>query len=135
MSQENVDALKRAAAAVRKNDPSILDALLDPGVVWEVTSGAAGIDLVGSYRGIDEVRRFFARWEKAWAEWDWEHEEMQAVDDHVVTRMHVKGRGRHSGIEIEGDVWQIWTFRSGRVVRYRDFEHREEAFQAAGLSE
>jgi ketosteroid isomerase-like protein len=135
MSRENVEALNRAGAAVKKNDPSILDALLDPDVVWEVTSGAAGIDLLGTYRGIDEVRGFFARWEKAWAEWDWEHEEMRAVDDHVVARMHVQGRGRHSGIEIEGDVWQVWTFQNGKVARYRDFEHREEALKAAGLSE
>jgi ketosteroid isomerase-like protein len=135
MSEENVEALKRAAAAVKKNDPSILDGLLDPDVIWEVTSANAGIDLLGTYRGIDEVRRFFGRWEQAWAEWDWEHEEMQAVGDHVVARMHVYGRGRHSGIELEADTWQVWTFRFGKVVRYRDFEHREEALEAAGLSE
>ncbi len=135
MSQENVEALSRAGAAVKKNDPLILDALLDPDVVWEATSGAVGIDLLGTYRGIDGVRSFFARWEKAWVEWDWEHDEMQAVGDHVVARMRLQGRGRHSGIETEGDVWQVWTFRNGKVVRYRDFERREEALKAAGLTE
>jgi hypothetical protein len=50
MSQENVEAPHRAAAGVKKNDPSILDALLDPAVVWETRMTAP--DLVGDYRGI-----------------------------------------------------------------------------------
>lgn len=126
-------ALERAGAAIKGNDPSILDALLDPDVVWRVTATAP--DLNGTYEGIDEVRRFFAMWEQAWERWEWEHQEISPVGDHVVARMHIWTRGRHSGIETEADSWQVWTFRNGKVVLYRDFRSREEAFEAAGGSD
>jgi ketosteroid isomerase-like protein len=132
MSEENLEALRRAAAAARKDDPSILDALLDPEVVWEVGSEDAIFDLVGTYRGIDEVRGFFVRFLEALAEWHWEHHDLEAVGDHVIARMHMRGRGRHSGIEMENDIWQLWTFRNGKVVRYRDCDDRAAALEAAG---
>ncbi len=124
-----MEALRRAAAAVKKNDPSILDALLAPGVVWTVRHTAP--DLVGTYHGIDEVRRWFARWEQAWEEWDWEHPEMSAHGDTVVARMHISSRGRSSGVEVESDVWQTWTFRGGKVIYYEDFGTEAEALEAA----
>jgi ketosteroid isomerase-like protein len=133
MSEENVEALRRAATAVRKNDPSILDALLAPGVHWKVTATAA--DLIGTYHGIDEVRGWFARWEQAWEEWDWDHPEMRACGDTVLARMRLWARGRHSGVELETDVWQLWTFRGGKVIYYEDFPTKEQALEAAGLRE
>ncbi len=135
MSEENLEALRRAGEAVKKNDPSILDALLDPEVLWEVGNADAPIDLVGTYRGIDEVRGFFVRFEEALAEWDWEHHDLEAVGDHVIARQHIRGRGRHTGIEMEYDIWQLWTFRDGKVVHYRDCDDRAAALEAAGLSE
>jgi uncharacterized protein len=134
VSEQNVEALRRAGAAVKGNDPAILDALLDQDVVWQISSTKAAPDLRGTYNGIEEVRAFFVRWEQAWERWDWEHREMASAGDHVIARMHVSARGRHSGIEIEGDTWQVWTFRDGKVIRYRDFDSREAALEAAGPS-
>jgi uncharacterized protein len=134
MSEENVEALRRAATAANNTDASLLFELLDPEVVWEPRSRQA-LDLIGTYRGIDEVVQYFARWEQAWEDWDWSHPEMRASGDKVFGRMRLWGRGRDSGIEVEWDVWQVWTFRDGKVVHYTDYETREEALEAAGLSE
>jgi ketosteroid isomerase-like protein len=133
MSAENVEVLRHAAAAVNKKDASILETLLAPGVFWKIKATAP--DLVGTYVGIDEVRRWFARWERAWEEWDWHHPEMHAYGDTVLARMHIRARGRNSGIEIEADVWQTWTFRGGKVIYYEDFESKGQALEAVGLSE
>jgi hypothetical protein len=46
MSEENVEALHRVAAAANNQDPAILDALLDPEVVWEPEI-PAGLESVG----------------------------------------------------------------------------------------
>ena len=35
----------------------------------------------------------------------------------------------------ENDIWQLWTFRGGKVIYYEDFATREQAAEAAGLSE
>jgi ketosteroid isomerase-like protein len=133
MSEANLEALRRAAEAVNNKDPALLDALLHSDVVWE--SRVTAPDLIGTYRGINEVQGFFARWERAWEEWDWSHPDMDALGDKVIARMHLWARGRGSGIEIEDDVWQVWTFRDGKVIHYRDYETREKAFEAAAATQ
>src|SRR5687768_17620703 len=133
MSQENVEKLRRAAAAANKRDASILDELLSPGVCWHAKH--TGVDLVGTFQGIDEVRGFFDRFTQAWEEWDWDYPELQAIGDTVLARLHLWGRGRKSGVESEHDVWQLWTFRGGKVVYFEDFAHKHDALEAAGLSE
>ena len=45
-------------------------------------------------------------------------------------------RGRESGIEIAGlGRGGVWTIRAGKVERVRFFNTRDEALEAAGLSE
>jgi hypothetical protein len=47
-------------------------------------------------------------------------------------------RGAGSGIDIEGEVWTVWTFDDdGRAIRIKAFLAHEEdqALQTAGLSE
>jgi ketosteroid isomerase-like protein len=44
--------------------------------------------------------------------------------------------GRSSGVAVENEVFSIWTFRDGRVVRLLfDVGDRQKALEAAGLSE
>jgi ketosteroid isomerase-like protein len=133
MSQDHVEKLRLAASAANKRDTSILDELLSPGVCWHAKNTA--VDLIGTYQGIEEVREFFARFSQAWEDWDWDYAELQAFGDTVLARLHLWGRGRNSGIEGENDVWQLWTFRGGKVVYFEDFAHKREALEAAGLSE
>jgi hypothetical protein len=45
-------------------------------------------------------------------------------------------RGRTSGVELEWSSYaQVWTIREGKVIRVQFFANREEALEAAGLSE
>ena len=131
MSEANIETLRRAAVAANKRDVSILDELFAPGIFWRTKNTA--VDLVGSYQGIDEVKAFFARWDQAWEDWDWDYPEMRAIGDTVLARLHLWGRGRNSGLESESDVWQLWTFRNGKVIYYEDFGSKQEALEAAGL--
>jgi ketosteroid isomerase-like protein len=131
MPEENVELMRQIAEAANNKDPSLLDELLAPGVSWNVKQNAP--DLIGTYHGLKEVRTFFARWEQAWEEWDWSYPEMRAIGDTVLARMHLWGRGRSSGLESEHDIWQLLTFRGGKVIYYEDFATREEAVRAMGL--
>jgi hypothetical protein len=40
-----------------------------------------------------------------------------------------------SGAETTWELWLVWTLREGRIVRGQAFTTREEALEAAGLSE
>jgi ketosteroid isomerase-like protein len=45
------------------------------------------------------------------------------------------GRGKQSGVETNLTFWQVWTFRDGKAVHGQGFFDRDEALEAAGLSE
>jgi ketosteroid isomerase-like protein len=44
-------------------------------------------------------------------------------------------RGGASGADVEIKYWIVVTFREGRIARDQWFADREEALEAAGLSE
>ena len=45
------------------------------------------------------------------------------------------GRGKGSGVPVEYRFFGVWTFRDGKVIRYKGFNERAEALEAAGLRE
>jgi ketosteroid isomerase-like protein len=44
-------------------------------------------------------------------------------------------RGKASGIEVRYDYWVVFSFRDGEISRVEWFEDRDQALEAAGLSE
>ena len=54
--------------------------------------------------------------------------------EHVVVPLTIHFEGR-DGIETTAGGAQVWTIRDGLVVRLCLYQEREEALQAAGLSE
>jgi ketosteroid isomerase-like protein len=53
----------------------------------------------------------------------------------VLVFVRVTGRGEASGASFDIHVGHVWTVRDGVVVRGEGYGHREEALEAAGLSE
>jgi ketosteroid isomerase-like protein len=67
------------------------------------------------------------------------HVELQDVlhadEDLVVTAVRDGGRMRGSDADVWNDLFHIWTFRDGKVVRISSHADKNRAIQAAGLSE
>ena len=53
----------------------------------------------------------------------------------VLGFLRVEGRGHASGAEFELRIGHLWTLRDGRVVCGRGFGDRNQALEAAGISE
>ena len=51
--------------------------------------------------------------------------------------VHQQGpvRGQASGAQVDLDLWVVGSFRAGKVARDEWFATRDEALEAAGLSE
>jgi uncharacterized protein len=88
----------------------------------------------GTYRGVDDIRRFFedlfAPFEQVVAE----PEEFLERGDQIVVLVVVRSRPRGSSAFIENRIGHLWTMRDGQVVRFQIFPEREKALEAAGLS-
>jgi ketosteroid isomerase-like protein len=137
MSEENVEVVLAAVEAVNRGDPDAFVACLHPDVVWE-ESGDVFPGLRGTYDGPARVREWF---EGAFLGGIWEglHIEVEEItevgDDRVFLETLLTARGAGSGVETKLSAWQVLWFADGCVTRRQVFFKRDEALEAAGLSD
>ena len=132
MSQENVEVVRTMMDAWNRGDYAAAIESFAPDVRTECVLGG---DFDGTFEGIDGMQRWLARFWASFADFHTEADECIDAGDHVVIAAHHHGRGKTSGIEVEMLNWQVFTFRDGKVIRYRLFRAKPEALEAAGLSE
>ncbi len=136
MSQENVENLRAFLEgwdleALRTGEGDL--SLLDPEVTYEDTTLP---DHVGEeYRGHDGVVRATARWVEPFERLTIELERIVGTGERLVSIHRVHMKARHTGIEFDGPLAYLWTFRDGKVIHFQSFRDPAEALEAAGLKE
>jgi ketosteroid isomerase-like protein len=85
--------------------------------------------------GPDAVRELLRTWAGTFDDWGYEAEEVIDAGDSVFACLRQWGRGKGSGVPVEYRFFGVWTFRDGKVIRYKGFNDRAEALEAAELSE
>ena len=60
---------------------------------------------------------------------------VDAGEDQVIAVLRNSGRAKLSGVETDLTFAVVYTLRDGKVARGREYLTREEAVEAAGLSE
>jgi ketosteroid isomerase-like protein len=146
MSQENVELVPVLAESLRNREvvarvaSGAIDVeLFDPEVEWDM-SGMAGLmpsDTTGIYSGHEGVRTYWRQWLEAWGDLQYEVQDVLDAGDEVVALIRNSCFwGRHSGILTELPPFaMVFTFRNGKVVRFRAFPDHELAREAVGLGE
>ena len=134
MSQENVEIVRAAAGAASRGD---LDAWLE---YWtdDLDFRAAGgaPDDHGPINGKEALRAFAQDWLDTFDECKVEPVELiDAGDDNVIAVMRISGRAKLSGVEPHMTYGELSTLRDGKIARGRQYFTRDEALEAAGLSE
>jgi ketosteroid isomerase-like protein len=135
MSQENVEAFKRAVEANNRNDYDALLAELDPDVEWH---GVMGVMFGGEatvFRGHGGVLEYLRDIDEGFTVRDIQWSEFRDLGERIVVLGHARGRGRQSGIELDSQYGAVVEFKKGKVIRYRDYFDHGEALEAAGLRE
>jgi len=135
MSQENVQSLRQGFAEFARGDVEAALERFDPDVDWR--GAMAPILGGGAVRGKEALREFFTRdlfdgFEEARVE---TLAYRDLGNDVVLVTVRYVGRGESSGLEIDQTVFSLFRFRDGKVVSLRDYSTRDEALEAAGLSE
>ena len=132
MSQENVEVVERAVAAVNARDIERYLACCAPDI--EMRTPLA--DIGGAYEGLDGIRRFFADLEEAFPDFRLELERVVAIgSDRVLAFLVASASGRGSGLSASAPRWNVYDLVDGKIRRLRIFEGRHEALEAVGLSE
>jgi ketosteroid isomerase-like protein len=133
MSEENVEIVRRAYAALAEQGVEALLAFIDP--EFEVTTPPSLASEPDTYRGHDGVRRYFDSFSEVMEGVYFEGREFTAVGDKVLVDTILHARGRTTGIAGVQHAFLVWTVREGMAIRADAFAEHGQALEAAGLSE
>jgi len=127
-------ALARAAyAAFNRGDFDAVLPLLDPDVTWQRRPMHP---VQGTYRGRAEVARdVVGAMREQYSELTLEPIEFHEVGEHLVVRLHQRGRGRASGAVVEGELVHVVRMSGDLVTELRAFSTVDEALAALEAAE
>jgi ketosteroid isomerase-like protein len=129
MSQENVEAVRRAVDAFNVRDRERVYELLDP----EVEFHSALIEKK-TYRGHAGLAQYRADLDAVFETWNTEDDQIRdAGGDRVLHLYRIVGRGRGSGVPVETEIAILWRLRDGKLVEGHVYLDQDEALTAAGL--
>jgi len=124
--------------AANRRDFDVLVLALDPAFEIELTESLAGgytlPDLVGVHRGHEG---YLSVWQRLNEVWDLRFETEEVIDfgDRLLAVGRVTAQGRRTGIALDAPLFSVITIRRGLFARQQDFSDRDEALEAAGLTE
>ena len=135
MSQEDVHVVRVAYDAFARDGLERFLEYFTDDVDYDVLAGAD--DLVhGPIRGKQGLRAWLRDWIDMFDGFWMELEELiDAGGATVFTAVRYGGRARLSGVATDSPNWTVFTIRHGKIARGREYATREQALEAAGLSE
>jgi ketosteroid isomerase-like protein len=80
-----------------------------------------------AYCGVDGFCAAVADWRDAWEQYESELEECLVVDEYAVAILHIRGRGKGSGVDFEAQRADVWRLREGKLRAFRRFSDRAAA--------
>ena len=131
MSRENVEMLRLVYKEWERGEFAASLPLFDDNLTLTIDSG---IPDGGDYIGPDGVRAYMSFFLAPWESLTIAAESFRDVEDNVLVEVRQTGIGRSSGISVEHQYFQVWTFRAGKVVRLETIMSEKRALEAVGLS-
>jgi ketosteroid isomerase-like protein len=136
VSPRNVELVQEIYRRLAEGDNEFFFGALSPEVEWDESGGPSGPVFPDGrvVRGVPALREFLRNWVGAWDDISWDPRDFVEADDAVVVTVTIRGRARHTGLQVEHSRHQVWILGAGRVVKFKSFLTRAEAVQAAGLT-
>lgn len=133
MSEENVEIVRRGFAAFNRRD---LEGVLEswaPDAVCD-WSNSHGFD-AGVYRGRDEIRAFWRGFLNVFEEVRIEIDGPMEIEDGLLLAENVAFFRGRDGIETQARSALLFTIRDGKTTSLTLYQTKQEALEAAGLTE
>ena len=130
MSQADVEMLRAAYAAINRRDWDAAMVHADPDLEWITPDRVL---FARTYRGADEIRRYFEDQWEPFEDVQIELEEFFESGDRIVVFLLARLRPRGSTAVVENRIAQLWTVRDGIATRCEVFPERDKALEAAGI--
>jgi len=131
MSPASADVVRGVFDAAARGDKEAMFGLLRPGVEWQLIGLIP--DQASFYRGREEVWAYALSMAVQIEDMAAELTEVTEIDEHVVARVHLSGRGHGSGEPVNVEFSMLVKLEQGRIARADDYEDHEEALTDAEL--
>jgi ketosteroid isomerase-like protein len=132
VSSSNVELVRRHYEDWNSGDIDGVIAAFAPDVEWH---GHPRLPEPGPYAGRDQVERWMDQFREAWGQLEARPIEVLDAGDSVVALVHMTGRGRGSGVEVQGGVdVHVMTLEADGITYFQIFPG-DMAAARAGLSE
>jgi ketosteroid isomerase-like protein len=132
MSQENVEIVRRGFEAWEKGDLEEHLRLFHDDVVC---CRVAPLIDPKTYKGLEGYLEFAAEWLGPYEELNFQPNDYIDAGNKVVVEVPQEGRLAGSTQVMKGTFWFLLTLDDGRVIRFEIYGERDQALEAAGLSE
>jgi ketosteroid isomerase-like protein len=132
MSQDNVEMLRGAYAAINRRDADWLIEHSDPNIEMHM-SGVAGEPVL--YTGAAGIREWFRDMAESWQSFEFVPEDIRDLGDRLFASVIGRLRGRASGIDVDARQGIVIEFRNGKAATIRSYRDVADALEAAGLPE
>jgi ketosteroid isomerase-like protein len=135
MPADPVEAARRIVEAWNDDDVEACLVLVHPEAELDFRDYPFFPGLDELYVGHEGFRRWWAEVKEPFEYFHSEAKRFIREGDKVVAPVHFKARGKNSGVEVELDFANFWTFRDGLVLRFEAYPSLELALEAADLSD
>jgi uncharacterized protein len=117
VSQENVEIAREMLDAFFRGDLDTVFRIFDPEIEFRPPPESPEFE---TYRGHDGLNRAFSRWLGAWESIRFGDPEFIDAGDQVFAAHDQWGKSKGTGVEVRNDVFNVFTVRGGKIVRFED---------------
>ena len=122
--QSNLELILDWISALRQGDVDAIADLLDPHVVWHGVTG--DLMCVGRAEVIDALR------DQVPVRFEVDALELISASGRVVMGTRSEHLPEPPGVDLKGQIYNVFERRDGRFIAIRDFAARDEALRSAG---
>ncbi|HVW08517.1 MAG TPA: nuclear transport factor 2 family protein [Bryobacteraceae bacterium] len=126
---ENADFIHSLYAAFARGDIATILAALAPDVDW-VCEGPASLPFCGTFRGREQVSKFFQALVTTQSDEDLKIDEMYEAGDQVFTISRYTCVVNATGKKIDSRGCHLFTVKNGKVVRFLEIFDSASAVEA-----
>ncbi len=119
-AQENLKLVRQGYEHFKSGNIQGLLSLFSDDIQWELPQ-IENVPFAGKRRGREQVGQFFVSLGKEQEVVQFDPQEFVADDGQVVVLGHYAWRVKSTGQKFEGDWAHLFTVRSGRIVRFREY--------------
>jgi ketosteroid isomerase-like protein len=131
MSEENVELIRQSYEHFARTG-ELDESTYAPEIEWHSAAEDPGLEV---FHGVEGVKKLIAEVQEQLEDFRTEPFEFLDGGERVVAGLVHRGRGRGSSAEVEMREWNVFLIREGRIVSVHEYGERQDALEAAGLSE